>query len=916
VTDFGLAKFIQAGADLTGTGQVVGTPQYMAPEQAAGGRQIGPAADVYSLGAILFECLSGRPPFQGDDPMSVLVRVVMETSPDVRSLRAGVPRDLGAVVARCLEKDPRRRYATAEELADDLRRYLDNRPTKARPTTTYERVRLWARRNPAVAGLLGALAVVLALGFAAVTWLWVEARDTARKERVAKEHAERAEDEATRALDRARKSEGVALGERNKATIALARLEFDRAMEWCEEGRIHEGLESFIRTVELAEETGAVDLARVARINLAAWPRELPPAPRAFPHSKQPRLAAFHPDGKHMVTAGRGSEVYLWDTAANARIRTYKPLIRNPLFRLTGVTYWSVAVSPDGKTIAAGSSDGAITIWNTDSPEPRLSFEALGENGENVWTVAFGPDGSLWANDGRAGLKRWNVAGSKPIQMAHATPSPKAPAGIIHVVVVSRDGNRLFTGDRAGQIREWDARKGIELRRWYAGGWVQDLALSPDGTRVAATGPSGNARVIDITANRVVLDINLASAYGNGIAFAESAPFLLTSDADGNVRTWHRDTGMQIGLPMRLAGEVTRIRFRPGSDQFAVPAGDAIFLCNVADPPYDVVTAGRGLRLRGLDLSPEGNRVAVSDDAAFELFDLFTTRRLQCVDYTFCWPYYRVQEPPLAIRFDPNRARQRVFRGTRGGIDQLAVPNGVSARPVPSFRLGRVNRIDFLNGGTDILVAGDNSVIRWNAETLRNPVVAPVEQLPPGFEVRALAARPDSREVLIAFANRVTFLDPTTLKPIRYGPSWLPRLHGWRAGDEILDAEYTPDGRKVLIARRDNRAELRDARTGVPIIPPLQHGKAVLAVAVSPDGRVLLTASRDGTARFWHAATGLPLGAPLRHLGPVTHAVYAQNGEHVVTGTGTGHVLVWDVPPLPARGTLNELRAAISKWQQ
>jgi WD40 repeat protein len=109
---------------------------------------------------------------------------------------------------------------------------------------------------------------------------------------------------------------------------------------------------------------------------------------------------------------------------------------------------------------------------------------------------------------------------------------------------------------------------------------------------------------------------------------------------------------------------------------------------------------------------------------------------------------------------------------------------------------------------------------------------------------------------------------------------------------------------------------LCDARTGEPTIPPLQHGKAVLAVAASPDGKVLLTASRDGTARFWDAATGLPLGAPLRHLGPVTHAVYARNGEHVLTGTGTGHVLVWDVPPLPAQGTLEELRSAISKRQQ
>jgi WD40 repeat protein len=117
----------------------------------------------------------------------------------------------------------------------------------------------------------------------------------------------------------------------------------------------------------------------------------------------------------------------------------------------------------------------------------------------------------------------------------------------------------------------------------------------------------------------------------------------------------------------------------------------------------------------------------------------------------------------------------------------------------------------------------------------------------------------------------------------------------------------------VLIARRDNRAELRVARTGALVIPPLEHGKAVLAVAVSPDGRVLLTASRDGTARFWDATTGLPLGAPLRHIGPVTHAVYARNGEHVLTGTGTGHVLLWDVPPAAAPGTLAELRARIAR---
>ena len=122
IMDFGLAKFTQdAGADLTQSGQVVGTPQYMAPEQASGGRLPSPAVDVYALGAILFECLAGRPPFIGSEPMSVLLKVVNELPPDVRSLRPDVPRDLAAVTMKCLEKDPARRYASAEALADDLR---------------------------------------------------------------------------------------------------------------------------------------------------------------------------------------------------------------------------------------------------------------------------------------------------------------------------------------------------------------------------------------------------------------------------------------------------------------------------------------------------------------------------------------------------------------------------------------------------------------------------------------------------------------------------------------------------------------------------------------------------------------------------------------------------------------------------
>src|SRR5207244_825197 len=129
-----------------------------------------------------------------------------------------------------------------------------------------------------------------------------------------------------------------------------------------------------------------------------------------------------------------------------------------------------------------------------------------------------------------------------------------------------------YTGDREGLVREWDTESKTQKPVLRIGNWVQDLALSADGTRIAGTGPDGFARVLDLTTRQVV-DIPLAAAAGNGIAFAPKRPFVVTSDGDGNVRFWHQDTGHPIGVPLRFAGEVTRPRFRPGSDEFAVPGG-------------------------------------------------------------------------------------------------------------------------------------------------------------------------------------------------------------------------------------------------------------------------------------------------------------------------------------------------------
>ncbi len=173
VTDFGLAKKLKEDSGLTGSGQIMGTPSYMPPEQAGGKRgDVGPAADVYALGATLYALVTGRPPFQAASPMDTLLQVLGQEAVPVRQLNPAVPRDLETICLRCLEKEPGKRYASALALAGDLARYLSGEPIMARPVGTVERSVKWVRRRPVIAALIGLVAVVTALGIGGVLWQW------------------------------------------------------------------------------------------------------------------------------------------------------------------------------------------------------------------------------------------------------------------------------------------------------------------------------------------------------------------------------------------------------------------------------------------------------------------------------------------------------------------------------------------------------------------------------------------------------------------------------------------------------------------------------------------------------------------------------------------------------------------------
>jgi serine/threonine protein kinase len=204
VTDFGLAKKLKGDSGLTGSGQIMGTPSYMPPEQAGGKRgEVGPAADVYALGATLYALVTGRPPFQAATPTDTVIQVISDEPVPPRRLNASIPRDLETICLKCLQKDSGKRYPTAAALAGDLRRFLNGEPIEARPVGPAERVWRWCRRNPAVASLAAGIVLALVVGTAVSTW---EAIRATRQERLTRQ-----------ALDRVTEAEKTARSEADKA---------------------------------------------------------------------------------------------------------------------------------------------------------------------------------------------------------------------------------------------------------------------------------------------------------------------------------------------------------------------------------------------------------------------------------------------------------------------------------------------------------------------------------------------------------------------------------------------------------------------------------------------------------------------------------------------------------------------------
>ncbi len=448
---------------LTRAGAILGTPSYMAPEQAEGhSHAIGPATDVYGLGAIFYELLTGRPPFVSDSSLTTIRQLLGQepVPPSQRHLK--VPRDLETICLKCLEKDPSRRYASAEELAEDLHRYLSGQPIEARPTGWWGRGVKWMRRHPTPT-TVGAVVLVAILSLLTMGLIYHLRMQSAFAQ--TREYAEMSRQNLIRLH--------VAQG-----TSAMNAGDGFTALLWFTEA--------------LRLDAGSPEHERTHRQRIAAVEHGLPRPRQLWVHDGAVNETRFSPDGRWVLTAGEDGKVHLWDSETGETAMV-------PLE--TGGTVTFAVFSADGRRIAAGSADGAVRVWDlaflTNSKrkrglaeQPALTLR-VGEEGPVRW-LDFSPDGRQIAIAGGAAAHVWDVASGKPL------PGELKHGGAVNAAVFSPDGRWLATAGDDGLVRLWDAANrrstSVVLSHDRA---VLCLAFSPDSKRIASGSADYTAQVWD-----------------------------------------------------------------------------------------------------------------------------------------------------------------------------------------------------------------------------------------------------------------------------------------------------------------------------------------------------------------------------------------------------------------------------------